>query len=55
MYIAYSSASSCPRLLLLGTEEGTKYMDSDAPRLSSDFRHLQIMTCSIAENRKVMP
>jgi hypothetical protein len=41
MYIAYLSTSSCPRLPLLGTEEGNKYMDSDAPRLS-DLRQLQV-------------
>jgi hypothetical protein len=42
MYIAYSSTSSCPRLLLLGTEDGTKYMHCDAPRLSSDLCHLHV-------------
>jgi hypothetical protein len=40
--IASLSTSSYPRLLLLGAEEGTKYMGSDAPRLSSDLRHRHI-------------
>jgi hypothetical protein len=47
MYIAYSSTSSSTAPAAAefsAVEEDTKYMDSNAPRISSNLRHLQIMT-----------
>jgi hypothetical protein len=55
MYIAYSSTSSSTTPAAAESEEDTKYMDSDAPRISSNLRHLQIMTCTINRNHNVVP
>jgi hypothetical protein len=55
MYIAYSSTSSSTTPAAAESEEDTKYMDSDAPRISSKLRHLQIMTSTININHKVVP
>jgi hypothetical protein len=55
MYIAYSSPSSSTTPAAAESDEDTKYMDSDAPRISSNLRHLQMMTCTINRNHKVVP
>jgi hypothetical protein len=55
MYTAYSSTSSSSMPAAAESEDDTKYMDSDAPRISSNLRHLQIMTCTINRNHKVVP
>jgi hypothetical protein len=55
MYIAYSSTSSSTTPAAAESEEDTKYLDSDALRISSNLRHLQIMTCTINRNHTVVP